>query len=62
MESKSQRLQDKALISEHGWQLKGDHNLLNAAAVCEVINVLGLNIMTTINQIKHINLGVHYEY
>lgn len=44
--------QDKALMSLHGWSLKGRHNLLNAAAVCQVISVLGLAVMSGINHIK----------
>ena len=44
--------QDKALFSLHAWALKGRHNLLNAAAVCQVVSVLGLNIMACINHIK----------
>ncbi|WP_154223300.1 UDP-N-acetylmuramoyl-L-alanine--D-glutamate ligase [Marinicella rhabdoformis] len=44
--------QDKALFSLHAWSLKGRHNLLNAAAVCQVVSVLGLNIMACINHIK----------
>ena len=44
--------QDKALVSKHGWQLAGDHNLVNAAAVCTVINCLDLNIMPAVNHLK----------
>lgn len=44
--------QDKALLSSHGWLLKGRHNLLNAAAVCQVITTLGLGMMPCINHIK----------
>lgn len=44
--------QDKALFSSYAWSLKGRHNLLNAAAVCQMVSVLGLNIMACINHIK----------
>ncbi len=44
--------QDKALISVYGWQLKGVHNLSNAAAVCTVMGLLGLDIKTVINELK----------
>ena len=44
--------QDKALLSKYGWQLKGAHNLKNAAAVCTVLTVLGLDIKTGLNAIK----------
>ena len=44
--------QDKALISTYGWQLKGAHNLANAAAVCTVISALELDIKPAINAIK----------
>lgn len=44
--------QDKALMSTYGWQLKGKHNLTNAAAVCSVIAQLGLDIRVGINAIK----------
>ncbi len=44
--------QDKALLSKYGWSLKGAHNLRNAAAVCTVIGVLGLDIKQAINAIK----------
>jgi UDP-N-acetylmuramoylalanine--D-glutamate ligase len=44
--------QDKALMSEYGWQLKGMHNLVNAAAVATVINCLNLDIKRAINAFK----------
>jgi len=44
--------QDKALISTYGWQLKGRHNLINAAAVCTVVLLLKLDIKVAINSLK----------
>lgn len=44
--------QDKALLSQYGWLLQGAHNLINAAAVCEVLSVLGLDIKQALNSIK----------
>ncbi len=44
--------QDKALISKYGWQLKGRHNLSNAAAVCTIIGLLQADIKVTINALK----------
>ncbi|MGJ8664138.1 MAG: UDP-N-acetylmuramoyl-L-alanine--D-glutamate ligase [Marinicella sp.] len=44
--------QDKALISQYGWQLKGVHNINNAAAICTVINLLNLDIKIAINTLK----------
>jgi UDP-N-acetylmuramoylalanine--D-glutamate ligase len=44
--------QDKALLSEYGWQLKGAHNLRNAAAVCTVLTKLGLDIKSGMNALK----------
>lgn len=44
--------QDKALLSEYGWQLKGAHNLKNAAAVCTVLTELGLDIKAGMNALK----------
>ncbi|MCX7553935.1 UDP-N-acetylmuramoyl-L-alanine--D-glutamate ligase [Marinicella sp. S1101] len=44
--------QDKALVSAYGWQLKGRHNLHNAAAVCAIVLMLGLDIKIAINAIK----------
>jgi UDP-N-acetylmuramoylalanine--D-glutamate ligase len=44
--------QDKALLSHYGWQLQGAHNLINAAAVCEVLSVLGLDIKQALNSLK----------
>ncbi len=44
--------QDKALLSQHGWPLKGAHNLINAAAVCAVISLLELDLKTCLNVIK----------
>jgi UDP-N-acetylmuramoylalanine--D-glutamate ligase len=44
--------QDKALLSPYGWSLKGHHNIINAAAVCELIHQLGLDIMPALNAIK----------
>jgi len=44
--------QDKALMSKHGWALKGEHNLINAAAVCTVTQLLKLDIKPCINAIK----------
>lgn len=43
---------DKALLSQYGWELKGDHNLQNAAAVCAVIALLKLDIKVCMNAIK----------
>lgn len=44
--------QDKALFSHYGWQLKGAHNLINAAAVCSIISLLKLDIKIAINTLK----------
>lgn len=44
--------QDKAVMSQHGWSLKGVHNLSNAAAVCTVALQLGLPIRTVMNALK----------
>ncbi|TDR22679.1 UDP-N-acetylmuramoyl-L-alanine--D-glutamate ligase [Marinicella litoralis] len=44
--------QDKALMSAYGWQLKGAHNLINAAAVCAVIELLHLDIKAAMNSLK----------
>ena len=45
-------LQHQALLSSHGWQLKGRHNLQNAAAVCAVMWTLGADMKPVINAIK----------
>ncbi len=44
--------QDKALMSEYGWQLKGTHNLVNAAAVCAVVSYLKQDIKVCMNVLK----------
>ncbi|WP_223787614.1 UDP-N-acetylmuramoyl-L-alanine--D-glutamate ligase [Marinicella meishanensis] len=44
--------QDQALLSTYGWQLKGRHNLQNAAAVCAVMRALGADMKPVINAIK----------
>lgn len=44
--------QDKALLSQFGWRLKGAHNLQNAAAVCTVIGLMKLDIKMGLNVIK----------
>lgn len=44
--------QYQALLSTHGWQLKGKHNLANAAAVCQVLTVLGLPVGRAINALR----------
>ncbi len=44
--------QDKALLSVHGWALKGQHNLSNAAAVCTVVLALCLPIRPAVNALK----------
>jgi len=51
--------QDKALLSQYGWQLKGGHNLKNAAAVCAVLSVLGLDIKVSMNVIKQFKALPH---
>ncbi len=50
---------DKALLSKYGWQLKGAHNLKNAAAVCTVLTVLGLDIKAGMNAIKQFKALPH---
>ncbi|MCB1583461.1 MAG: UDP-N-acetylmuramoyl-L-alanine--D-glutamate ligase [Marinicella sp.] len=44
--------QDKALLSHFGWQLKGAHNLVNAAAVLEILSVLKLDVKKALNSLK----------
>lgn len=44
--------QDKALLSVHGWRLKGAHNLSNAAAVCATLTAMGLPIRAVVNALK----------
>ena len=44
--------QDKALLSPFGWSLKGRHNIINAAAVCQITSCLGFDIMPVLNAIK----------
>lgn len=51
--------QDKALLSQYGWQLKGAHNLKNAAAVCTVLTLLGLDIKSGINALKQFKALPH---
>lgn len=45
--------QDKALLSTAGWLLKGTHNLQNLAAMLTVLKVLGLDVKTALNAVKH---------
>ncbi len=51
--------QDKALLSRYGWQLKGAHNLQNAAAVCAVLMALNLDIKPGLNAIKQFKALPH---
>ncbi len=51
--------QDKALLSQYGWQLKGAHNLKNAASVCSVLITLGLDIKVGLNAIKQFKALPH---
>ena len=44
--------QDKPLLSEHGWKLLGRHNLVNAAAVLAVIEMLGLDVRAAVNAMR----------
>jgi len=44
--------QDKALMSPFGWALKGRHNMVNAAAACQILSRLGMDIMPVLNAIK----------
>ncbi len=51
--------QDKALLSQYGWQLKGAHNLKNAAAVCTVLTLFNLDIKAGMNAIKQFKALPH---
>ncbi len=51
--------QDKALLSQYGWQLKGAHNLKNAAAVCAIVTLLKLDIKVAMNAIKQFQALPH---
>lgn len=44
--------QDKALLSRYGWALQGAHNLVNAAAVLTVLDVLQLDVKKALNSLK----------